>query len=758
MSNFAVWKDVVYTANVQDLRYYVKADGETIYQGRAKADPSGTVRINVREIVKDWLDSNIRDYLPMSPDFVAHPEALRVCGLYDAETDVLLAEYNVLFNFDTDWNGEDLLLQNPVNTHADPRQKIFAGYGTIDPDGADVDITVRDLYWFDAQDNVVVTWNTTEVHVPVSTNYDPWDIEVILPAGVTLVSRSQHEFVFRVPENEDTEHNATYTVEYRLGGRTLDQTQITLLANGDYFWCTPALSVDAEGGNLNIDILTGYDLSRLTAVPSSGLSMVSFTTSLAVVQVPYNSLHNSVTHTVSFYLDGTTLVGTCTITQAMDEWFVAPQFLWMDYAGGQLVIPIDTSYDMTQVAVVLPPDVTLVSKTQNAVTVLVPGNNKDTAFDDYTITYRKNGVLLGTTQVRVAGLLFDDYLTVVPYDNKVTLQIANTGDSSFSRTIEYSVSGGAWQSRTLVGRNDSYDITGLTPSDTVRLRGNHDRWRFFSVQNISRTWGNILSLVYGSGYKTADGDLSGYNWGTFTTIFGNNPYLVDASALYLSAKKLSQGCYQALFENCTALTGAPMIPSPTTAIGTSYYNMFNGCTALVNPPANIPAVLATADCYEMFRGCTSLVKTPYFLCTGTADYCYQYMFYGCTSLRKSEELRATTLSIGCYQGMFAHCTSLEVAPVLPARTANYQTAADCYGNLGGGYIDNGMFQGCTSLRYIKCLLDPHSESYPGPAYTQFWVQGVAPTGTFVKARGIDWSFLESYTGCGIPAGWTVQEV
>ena len=112
------------------------------------------------------------------------------------------------------------------------------------------------------------------------------------------------------------------------------------------------------------------------------------------------------------------------------------------------------------------------------------------------------------------------------------------------------------------------------------------------------------------------------------------------------------------------------------------------------------------------------------------------MFKGCTSLTIAPELPATNLANNCYDGMFNDCTSLTTAPVLPATNLK----VNCYQN---------MFNGCTKLNYIKCLATDIS------AYncTYNWVDGVAPTGTFVKAAGMSrWT-----TGIkGIPTGWTVQ--
>ena len=59
-----------------------------------------------------------------------------------------------------------------------------------------------------------------------------------------------------------------------------------------------------------------------------------------------------------------------------------------------------------------------------------------------------------------------------------------------------------------------------------------------------------------------------------------------------------------------------------------------------------------------------------------------------------------------------------------------------------------MFYGCTKLKYIKCLATDISATN----CTYNWVNGVASTGTFVKAAVIEsWTTGDS----GIPTGWTV---
>ena len=61
-----------------------------------------------------------------------------------------------------------------------------------------------------------------------------------------------------------------------------------------------------------------------------------------------------------------------------------------------------------------------------------------------------------------------------------------------------------------------------------------------------------------------------------------------------------------------------------------------------------------------------------------------------------------------------------------------------------------MFQGCTSLNYIKCLATDISATN----CTSYWVEGVASSGTFVENNAMnDWT-----TGInGIPTGWTILD-
>lgn len=150
----------------------------------------------------------------------------------------------------------------------------------------------------------------------------------------------------------------------------------------------------------------------------------------------------------------------------------------------------------------------------------------------------------------------------------------------------------------------------------------------------------------------------------------------------------------------------------------------------------LPATTLSQGCYQdMFYGCTSLTSSPELPATTLSERCYQGMFDGCTSLTNAPDLPATTLANYCYYNMFQNCTSLTSSPELSSTTlANY-----CY---------QQMFLGCTSLNYVKMLA---TTNLSATDCLDHWVDGVSPTGTFVKAASAS---LPTGTS-GIPSGWTI---
>jgi hypothetical protein len=138
----------------------------------------------------------------------------------------------------------------------------------------------------------------------------------------------------------------------------------------------------------------------------------------------------------------------------------------------------------------------------------------------------------------------------------------------------------------------------------------------------------------------------------------------------------------------------------------------------------------------MFDNCTNLITAPELPATTLKSACYYTMFSGCKSLTTAPKLPATTLANSCYAYMFARCTSLTTAPDLPAETLTI----NCYYEL---------FKGCSGISHIRMIATNISASNS----LSNWVIGVAPSGTFIKAKGVE---IQRGTS-GIPTGWNVIE-
>ena len=184
---------------------------------------------------------------------------------------------------------------------------------------------------------------------------------------------------------------------------------------------------------------------------------------------------------------------------------------------------------------------------------------------------------------------------------------------------------------------------------------------------------------------------------------------------------------------------ATYIPN-TSATGTdgdlycSFKNFFGNCKGLISAKNLIIKYCDNESFSNFFNGCANLLIPPELPVTTLANSCYYQMFMSCTNLTTAPALPATTLADSCYDFMFCNCTKLTQAPELPASAL----AKSCYQH---------MFMSCSSLNYIKCLATDISATF----CTDYWVLGVAPTGTFVKNPNTTWE-----TGfSGIPEGWTV---
>ena len=256
--------------------------------------------------------------------------------------------------------------------------------------------------------------------------------------------------------------------------------------------------------------------------------------------------------------------------------------------------------------------------------------------------------------------------------------------------FEYSVGNGVWTPIPDAGLTEAVSFGGSLGS--LRLRGksqylfgtNCDRTVKFSNNTPVACSGDIRTLIDYTQYKTVDTGSAKFGF-----LFNGCTQLTTAPML--PATKLADNCYEGMFYGCTALTNAPALPA-TELAERCYYSMFYGCTALKSAPALPAEQLAKWCYYSMFYGCTALKSAPALPATELADNCYRGMFNGCTALKSAPALPAEKLALFCYNNMFNGCTALTQAPELKASTIK----TSCY---------SYMFDGCSNLSSVTMLAE-----------------------------------------------------
>lgn len=157
-----------------------------------------------------------------------------------------------------------------------------------------------------------------------------------------------------------------------------------------------------------------------------------------------------------------------------------------------------------------------------------------------------------------------------------------------AKTVKYSKNGGEWTEITSAS-GSSYPKIDVLVGDIIQFVGNNETYggdyagnKYGS--NLIGTcdfiaYGNIMSLLRETGFanlKTTRVTGQNYRY-TFADLFdGNYTHLKDVSDLQLPATELSTNSYWYMFKDCTSITTAPVLPSPTSR----YYGMFSGCINL----------------------------------------------------------------------------------------------------------------------------------------------------------------------------------
>ena len=230
---------------------------------------------------------------------------------------------------------------------------------------------------------------------------------------------------------------------------------------------------------------------------------------------------------------------------------------------------------------------------------------------------------------------------------------------------------------------------------------------FRATQDSSTVKLSRYGLPRGSAFQTSrDGGnaWSDYTIGTAITLNTGDEVSFRAKADRTSVQASSEYFYFEMTGKIEAWHNVMSLYRPNdfatyeSVVEYAFYSLFDGCTSLTKAPI-LPATTLDDSCYySMFSGCQSLTKAPELPATILALSCYGYMFCDCQSLTKAPVLPATTLPESCYYGMFSGCQSLKEVRIA-ATIEPYS----------GGQLDSWL-EGVSATGDFYC--DPNATIFP----------------------------------------------
>ena len=529
--------------------------------------------------------------------------------------------------------------------------------------------------------------NTTRQDIGRTTKYDA--VYQVTSAGITPAASSN--YVVWQTGKDNAGNTITQNVfnavipsnaDYDSFTLPADQSSADLLKSADWQTATASYPVTAMEDKPTISLNFEHQLSNIVITISddakSDLASLSDIKVLGTI-TPY---YNSTTKTIQAIVEpATTVPNTSLLT-------------FKDATGESYTIPFPSS-------------ITSLDKGKQYNFTLTGGHNTLT-ISSVSVTDWQNTTISGKNEVWSE----EDGTEYVTFTADSEQGFTFVKSLSNLPGLEYSVGNGAWTPIPDAGLTEPVKFGGTLGS--LRLRGksqylfgtNSDRTVKFSNNTPVACSGDIRTLIDYTQYKTVDTGSAKFGF-----LFNGCTQLTTAPML--PATKLADNCYEGMFYGCTALTNAPALPA-TELTERCYYSMFYGCTALKSAPALPAEQLAKWCYYSMFYGCTALKSAPALPATELADNCYRGMFNGCTALKSAPALPAEKLALFCYNNMFNGCTALTQAPELKASTIK----TSCY---------SYMFDGCSNLSSVTMLAEDVSVEH----YLMQWLKNA---GTSAQSR------------------------
>ena len=277
----------------------------------------------------------------------------------------------------------------------------------------------------------------------------------------------------------------------------------------------------------------------------------------------------------------------------------------------------------------------------------------------------------------------EQYFTIESLVDNNIISLKNI-NCSIKPKIYYSLDNGESWDNFQITQNGTVNIATINTGDKIIFKSINDRlatgysaYNKFDASGNFKVYGNIMSLLYGAGFKNIT-QFNGNSTDFFSGLFYGTTNLIYAENLILPVTTLKKSCYNGMFRNCSNLINAPQLPALNLA-EECYSSMFECCVSLVTPP-ELPA--------------TNLQKR-----------CYARMF--CMN-------RDNTVNAAMTKSPILHVNTLQI----------------------GSYFE--MFKGNGNLTEITCLATDLNSSGTELA-TSNWVMNISPEGVFIKNPEMDWS-------------------
>ena len=195
-----------------------------------------------------------------------------------------------------------------------------------------------------------------------------------------------------------------------------------------------------------------------------------------------------------------------------------------------------------------------------------------------------------------------DYFTIVSLEDNNDIYFKINVDHNVRLTISVSTDDGlTWTEKTPSYTSSGYNVklATLNTNDKILIKGNNLTYspytsegypvHYFECSKKYNVEGNILSLSFGDNFISSNPTTLSFQAFQYLlcklsapksddTTFGANTNLISAENLILP-NVVGDACYSNMFQNCIALTIAPVLPA-TTLKTTCYAAMFRGCSSL----------------------------------------------------------------------------------------------------------------------------------------------------------------------------------